>query len=92
MNTSSGNESPATLPSVSATESDDKWRNLLAELVRTIPHRPAESSIDAPGHCHRVPGVWDMDNHADKAGKPCEWCKAWRDAREALQSSKFPGA
>jgi hypothetical protein len=32
---------------------------------------------NAPGHCHRRPGIWDDDNKPEKAGKPCAWCLTW---------------
>lgn len=41
-------------------------------------------SAQAPGHAHEVPGVWDADNIPELAGKPCEWCSAWSEARAAL--------
>lgn len=36
---------------------------------------------DAPGHAHKVPGVWDG------TGKDCEWCAAWNAARAALKEN-----
>lgn len=39
----------------------------------------------APGHTHRVPGIWDDDvSNGDRAGKPCEWCAQWEVARATL--------
>lgn len=31
---------------------------------------------NAPGHGHRIAGIWDEDN-GDLAGKPCAWCLTW---------------
>ena len=36
--------------------------------------------INAPGHAHAVPGIWDDDNGA-LSGSSCEWCDAWTKAR-----------
>lgn len=33
--------------------------------------------VNAPGHAHETPGVWDMDN-GEKSGKPCAWCLTWK--------------
>ncbi|MCR4319717.1 MAG: hypothetical protein NUV74_05200 [Candidatus Brocadiaceae bacterium] len=35
---------------------------------------------NAPGHCHRIPGIWDRDN-GDKAGTQCSWCAIWAKAK-----------
>jgi hypothetical protein len=43
----------------------------------------------APGHAHRVVGIWDDDvGNAGKAGKICEWCAEWNSARAALGDAK----
>ncbi len=42
-------------------------------------------SVDAPGHDHKIPGVWDDDAgnaKNGKAGKPCEWCAIWNRAKK----------
>lgn len=39
---------------------------------------------NAPGHAHSIPGIWDSDNHPAIAGKTCEWCAHWAEARAAL--------
>lgn len=36
--------------------------------------------VNAPGHCHTIPGVWDRGNRG-RAGKECGWCKAWNLAQ-----------
>lgn len=54
----------------------------LVKVVRAL-DRPGK---DAPGHCHRVRGIWDADNGA-KAGAACEWCADWEAARTAIASS-----
>lgn len=38
----------------------------------------------APGHAHRVPGIWDPDNGA-KAGLSCSWCRAWTQGQAVLE-------
>lgn len=42
----------------------------------------------APGHCHDVPGIWDIDNDPSIAGKSCDWCAHWNAARAALTQTK----
>ncbi|MBD1602355.1 ead/Ea22-like family protein [Pseudomonas typographi] len=54
-------------------------RGIMAAVVSEIPHAKHMSPGNAPGHCHRLPGVWDEDNGA-KAGKECGWCKVWNKA------------
>jgi hypothetical protein len=44
---------------------------------------------NAPGHAHRVPGVWDEDNGA-KAGKPCAWCLTWSMFTQLLATTATP--
>ena len=47
-------------------------------------------SGNAPGHGHKVAGVWDSDN-GKLAGKPCGWCAVWakaKDIRNAISSVK----
>jgi hypothetical protein len=39
---------------------------------------------DAPGHCHRVPGVWDIENKDELAGKPCDRCAKWNKLRSLI--------
>jgi len=36
---------------------------------------------DAPGHCHNVPGHWDV------SGLPCEWCATWNRVRECVKQN-----
>ncbi len=48
----------------------------LAEVARAvIAHFKRRDG--APGHSHTVPGVWDLSNKPEIAGKPCEWCATW---------------
>ena len=53
--------------------------NIFAKLDRS-----GEAGGDAPGHCHSKPGIWDADNAPEIAGKPCDWCAQWNEARAAL--------
>lgn len=36
--------------------------------------------LQAPGHHHQVPGIWDSDN-GPIAGKPCAKCALWQQIR-----------
>ena len=45
---------------------------------------------NAPGHAHETPGVWDDDNRAETAGKPCELCAAWNHARAVVAAAAKP--
>lgn len=44
-------------------------------------------SGDAPGHSHRIPGIWDSDN-GDKAGEPCAWCLTWKKFTALIEREK----
>jgi hypothetical protein len=56
--------------------------NTTTELVEAlrgvVSHFPGEQG---PGHNHRVPGVWDEDNHPALAGTKCEWCAHWEKVK-----------
>lgn len=53
-----------------------------------VPHpnltcaHPAKKN--APGHSHRVPGVWDEDNGIS-ANLPCLWCWDWEKLGKELE-------
>lgn len=42
---------------------------------------------NAPGHGHKIPGIWDSDN-GSLSGKPCAWCAVWAKAKELIASVK----
>lgn len=49
-----------------------------AEILAAV-HRELDDGDrtgNAPGHDHKLPGIWDDDNGA-KSGKPCAWCLTW---------------
>ena len=49
-----------------------------AEILAAV-HRELDDGDrtgNAPGHAHKIPGIWDDDNGA-KSGKPCAWCLTW---------------
>lgn len=49
-----------------------------AEILAAV-HRELDDGDrtgNAPGHAHKLPGIWDDDNGA-KSGKPCAWCLTW---------------
>lgn len=51
------------------------------------------SRSESPGHCHKIDGVWDDDSsNGDRAGKPCDWCAAWKRIREFAISGKNESA
>jgi hypothetical protein len=60
-----------------------RYRDLLAAVVREIPHRNPTRNGDAPGHSHRKPGIWD-DFNGPKSGTPCAWCLVWKEANQAI--------
>lgn len=39
---------------------------------------------NAPGHGHKIPGIWDDDNSRELAGQPCHWCARWNQGRAFL--------
>lgn len=59
-----------------------RWRAVLDAVVREAPHK--HDGPDAPGHSHRIPGVWDQYN-GPKSGTTCAWCAAWKTAHELLE-------
>lgn len=52
----------------------------LVGMVQAAP-KPAYQTLNAPGHAHRVAGIWDDDN-GEKSGTECQWCAAWSRVRE----------
>jgi hypothetical protein len=53
-------------------------RAVLREVA--LAHGPDLRDGNAPGHCHRRPGVWDDGNGPGRAGRRCRWCRVWREA------------
>lgn len=66
----------------------ETWCALLEAVAREIPRWRADGN--APGHCHKIAGVWDDDN-GDLSGKPCAWCIAWNAASDALNKHRRQG-
>jgi len=62
----------------------DVLREALRSLVATLPPHLRGRSGAGPGHSHERPGIWDDDNDPLLAGQPCEWCRAWGEARFLL--------
>lgn len=62
----------------------ERLRTMLRNLVMQLESRNG-CSVDAPGHSHSIPGVWDSDNGA-LAGKPCAWCALWREAKAMVHA------
>lgn len=48
-----------------------------------------DTKIDAPGHMHQTPGVWDADiSNGERAGNPCEWCAQWAELRALYERAR----
>ncbi|MBW7896555.1 MAG: hypothetical protein H3C27_15715 [Opitutaceae bacterium] len=62
---------------VLAADEIERLRELMRAVVEHF-RRDGDGLVDAPGHCHDVPGAWDSDNGA-LAGKPCAWCALWKE-------------
>lgn len=63
----------------------DAAERRVAELENLLGAWYAEESrygarLQAPGHHHQVPGIWDSDN-GPIAGKPCAKCALWQQIR-----------
>lgn len=63
----------------------DEAMEALALIINRHPKHHRDGN--APGHGHKVAGVWDDDN-GDKAGTPCEWCGVWNGAAAVV--AKYP--
>lgn len=64
---------------VEASGGVSEWRSAVKALMDTATAIEKEcDGPDAPGHGHRVPGLWDA------TGKPCDWCAAWSRLRSML--------
>lgn len=62
----------------------DNMDNNCLQLLRDVyDYLEAKStSVDAPGHAHRIHGIWDG------TGEPCQWCKKWDQVKECLNSDQ----
>jgi len=59
------------------------------EVLREVFAHLDKASGDAPGHGHKIPGIWDNDiSNGENAGLPCEWCAKWSRARAALAAGE----
>lgn len=85
----------AAAPDAPVTLADEaaRLRGILVELVRQFDRKNhGTRRVDAPGHSHEVPGIWDSDNGA-LAGKPCALCAVWREAcavHDAIGAKEVP--
>lgn len=78
------------LPSVDEYIAIEKQRDdLLAVFSVVISEMEDRDRNDgnAPGHGHKIPGIWDSDN-GSLSGKPCAWCAVWAKAKELIASVK----
>ena len=51
---------------------------LIALAGKVVDHFASDTRDgNAPGHGHRIPGIWDADNVPELAGQSCEWCADW---------------
>ncbi|WP_141718704.1 hypothetical protein [Burkholderia cenocepacia] len=84
----------AAVAQAGATSDAAFWRDLLDAVIRESDDgeytHPWTGPENAPGHAHDIPGVWDTDNRAEIAGKPCSWCLTWNKARAALAGQPEP--
>lgn len=61
-------------------KSTAEWREIVQAVIRELPRNLRGDRGNAPGHGHRIPGVWDNDN-GSLSGQPCAWCMAWNKAK-----------
>ncbi|MGL4651226.1 MAG: hypothetical protein ACRC1H_17605 [Caldilineaceae bacterium] len=69
----------------------DELLHIFGLVIDELDLRHRDSG-NAPGHGHKVPGVWDSDN-GKLAGKPCAWCALWAKAKQlraAIAATKAP--
>jgi len=60
------------------------------EILEAVRRELDEGNGNAPGHGHRVVGIWDEDN-GDKAGKPCAWCLTWAKFTKLIENEAAHG-
>ncbi len=60
----------------------DGWLEILEAVLREMPARKGVNG-NAPGHGHRITGIWDDDN-GPLSGKPCAWCMTWNKVKSML--------
>ena len=58
-----------------------RLKGLICAMVGHLERRQEFFPGNAPGHSHKIPGVWDIDN-GELAGKKCSWCELWQEALE----------
>jgi hypothetical protein len=61
-----------TTPPAAPVPLTDEDRAILEAVKREM-----DDDGNAPGHRHKITGVWDDDN-GELAGKPCAWCMTWK--------------
>jgi hypothetical protein len=57
-------------------------QELLEALKAIFASKDEGIDNDAPGHCHRLRGVWD------ETGVKCNWCATWNKARAAIAKAE----
>jgi len=91
---SNENEDPSLQPTAWRVPGTPSVNNELVDaLGKIIAHFDRDiSSRSAPGHSHRIPGVWDADiSNGAKGGTACEWCAEWAGFRALLTRVKGDG-
>lgn len=76
-------EVPSAAPSEVPDDSRElaRLKGLICAMVDHLERRHEFRDGNAPGHSHKIPGVWDIDN-SELAGKKCSWCELWQEALE----------
>lgn len=64
----------------------DGWLEILEAVLREMPARKGVNG-NAPGHGHRIAGIWDDDN-GPLSGKPCAWCMTWNKVKAMLAAQQ----
>lgn len=62
---------------------NEALRNLVLSALEEGKGRPGAGG-NAPGHCHAVPGVWDLGN-GERSGTTCGWCRIWNAAQAMVK-------
>jgi hypothetical protein len=45
--------------------------------------------LNAPGHSHSRPGVWDVGNNPEKANQECKWCAMWPEFKSVVEMGRI---
>ncbi len=76
-------EAPSAAPNEAPDDSHElaRLKGLICAMVGHLERRQEFRNGNAPGHSHKIPGVWGIDN-GELAGKKCSWCELWQEALE----------